>query len=205
MSEVIVVHGYAGSGKTTQCERIATEGFNESTVQHISIGKRLRAIRLGAAASRFYEDIISRPRDSDLPDDIANGIVFESLEETEEADLVLIDGYPRRARTVGLFHDSLQEGGHELLGTVFLRISEQTSIDRVLERGEREGEELKGESLQEDAERRYPRDAQTVHRAINALGAIAPVERIDANGEEDEVYVRFKAALGRLALQKANL
>lgn len=205
MAEVVVVHGYAGSGKTTQCGRIAEEGLGTTTVRHISIGNRLRAIRTEAVASRFSDAISSPNLPSPPPDDIINGVVFDAIAEPPARDMILLDGYPRYPQTVELFHDSLQANSHELLGTVFFWISQETSIERALARGQRQGDRIKHSDLLDHITYRYRHDAQTVHRATRALGAIALVEHIDASGDKEDVHARFRTALGKLALKNEQL
>lgn len=92
MAEVIVVHGYAGSGKTTQCERFVGESPREIAVQHISVGDRLRAIKNHTTPSRHAGFLSSPTVPSPLPHAVVNDIVFEAI-EAGSSDLVLVDGY----------------------------------------------------------------------------------------------------------------
>lgn len=203
MAEVIVVHGYPGSGKTTQCERVAKEGFLGKSIQHISIGDRLNAIRGGRISSDHSDYLNSPEATSPPPDEIAKGVIFEAINE-DTKDLILIDGYPRYAHAVDGFYAGLQENNHRLIGTVDFDVSIFTSEHRILERGPREDESSQPDILESFASFRFNRHRQTAHIAMLALSNLAPIEVIDANGSKDDVYGLFSAALGRLVLRASS-
>lgn len=102
MSEIVVVHGYVGSGKSTQCSRLASDGLNEVTVQHISAGNRLRGIRIGSESSGFSRYINAPDAPSPLPDWVVEGTIFEAI-SNDNNSLALVDGYPRLLRLLNLF------------------------------------------------------------------------------------------------------
>lgn len=199
MAEVIVVHGYAGSGKSTHCSRLAQESYFDTPVQHISAGNRLRSIRTGHSVSA-YEPIINNPdAPSPLPDEVVSGAILESvLEAKNDSLLVLIDGYPRHPTAVEAFRDELADRSHRLLGTIALQVSLETSVQRILQRGERAGEKIKADTLQEFAVQRYELDRKTTAVAIETLAEFAPVEIIDSSGERDVVYEKFRRSIGNL-------
>lgn len=199
MAEVIVVHGYAGSGKSTQCSRLEQEGYFDSPVQHISAGNRLRSIRTGLAIST-YERIINSPdAPSPLPDEVVSGAILESvIEPGNNNALVLIDGYPRHPTAVEAFRDELANRSHRLLGTIALQVSLETSVQRILQRGERAGEKIKADTLQEFAVQRYRLDRNTTNIAIDSLAEFAPVEIVDSSGERDVVYENFRKSIANL-------
>lgn len=199
MAEIIVVHGYAGSGKSTQCSRLEREGYFGSPVQHISAGNRLRSIRTGLATST-YEPIINSPNaPSPLPDKVVSGAILESiLDQENDNGIVLIDGYPRHPTAVEAFRDELANHSHRLLGTIALQVSLETSVQRILERGERAGEKIKANTLQEFAVQRYKLDRNTTNIAINTLADFAPVEIVDSSYERDAVYESFRKSIANL-------
>jgi adenylate kinase family enzyme len=204
MSEIIVVQGYAGAGKSTISKRISRLAHNGIRIGHVSAGMRLRAIRTGAEPSRYASLINSPDAPSPLPDEVVNGAIFEQVNPADHA-LTLIDGYPRHESGVDVFTKALRAGGHRLLGCLCLEVTQQTSVDRILSRGQREGELLKGASLAEFAVRRYVNDATQVQAAVSLLGGIAPVEHIDANGSIDELFQRSLETLERLGVVPVDL
>ena len=201
MAEVVVVHGYPGSGKTTQCERAALEGLDGKHTRHVSIGNRLRSIRLGTVASRFATYINAPDAPYDLPDAVVRGTIFEAIQEPNDNGLILIDGYPRYAHALDDFYTALTADHHTLLGAVDFDISLETSIERVAARGPRAGTDTLDEIQESSTVFRYNRHKQTTLITLLALSSVAPVETIDASGDTDTVYAHFVAALGRLALQ----
>lgn len=56
MAEIITVQGYAGAGKTTHSEYVRLNyTYNDEPIEHVSIGDRLRAIRMGLEDSQYTE------------------------------------------------------------------------------------------------------------------------------------------------------
>lgn len=190
MSEIVVVHGYAGSGKSTQCSRLASDGLNEVMVQHIPAGNRLRGIRTGSEPSEFSRYINAPNAPSPLPDWVVEGTIFEAINDGDNS-LTLVDGYPRHPRAVESFRESVLRNRHRLLGTVALQLSVDVSIERIVARGKRDGEQVRGGDMREFAEHRYQLDTQTTNLAIDALSQIAPVRFIDAADDIPTVYSRF--------------
>lgn len=204
MAEVIVIHGYAGSGKTTQCKRVASEVLGEKEFQHISIDDRLQAIKSNTTASQFA-DFINYPLTlPSISNKIIESLIFDAIEGPSGHDLVLIDSYPRFVHTVNDFHTALQDSGHELIGTIHFDISLTTSIERILSNSPSQPEETSDEILESFITFNYSRDSHITRMAILALSRIAPVEIIDASGDKDKVHNLFVSALGRLSLQNHN-
>lgn len=190
MSEIVVVHGYVGSGKSTQCSRLESEGLDGVRVQHISAGNRLRAIRTETETSGFSQYINALDAPSPLPDWVVEGIMLEPL-DSSDGTLALIDGYPRHPEAVESFHEAIQRRHHKLLGTIAMQLPMDISIDRIVARGKRDGEKLRGGDMREFAEYRYRLDMQTTNLAIDALNKIALTRSVDATGDLPTVYSRF--------------
>lgn len=134
-----------------------------------------------------------------LPDEVVNNVIFEKA--TNRNGLILIDGYPRHESGVDVFESTLREQQHRLLGSLCLEVTQKTSVDRILSRGERDGERVEGQDLSDYARRRYERDSTQTQRSIDLLARIAPVERVDANASVEEVREKFYTAMGRLGVQ----
>ncbi len=199
MSEIVVVQGYAGSGKSTHSQRLSQHTYNDKPVAHVSAGARLRAIRTGLEPSK-YADFINHPdASSPLPDEVVNGAIFEQVNPARHG-LTLFDGYPRHESGVEVFANALREGRHCLRGCICLEVTQEVSTSRILIRGERIGEVIRGNSLAELALKRYAADATQTQASVARLGELAPVERVDANAGIDEVRQRFFSAMGRLGI-----
>jgi adenylate kinase family enzyme len=203
MPEIIVVHGYIGSGKSTQCSLLASSGLGETRVQHVSAGNRLRAIRTGAEPSRFAAYINAPDAPSPLPDWIVGGAIFEPI-DNDNSTLTLIDGYPRHPQAVESFHGTVLDKGHKLLGTIAMHLSMGSSIERIVARGKRDGERVQGADMREFTKYRYQLDIQTTNLAIDVLSKIAPVRFVDATDDIPTVHSRFIEGIRYLRQQNCG-
>lgn len=150
----------------------------------------LRGIRTGSESSGFSRYINAPDAPSPLPDWVVEGTIFEAI-SNDNNSLALVDGYPRHPQAVESFRDSVLRNRHRLLGTVALQLPMDVSIERIVARGKRDGEKVKGSDIREFAEHRYQLDIQTTNLAICALSQIAPVRFIDAADDIPTVYSRF--------------
>lgn len=199
MAEIIAVQGYAGAGKTTHSEYVRLHHtYKDMPIEHVSIGKRLRAIRTGADDSRYVE-LVTGLKAPVLTDKLATNIVFEKINEISEG-LILMDGYPREASGVATLMEAMGQGNHKLLGSLWLQVTRETSTERLRARGSRLGEILREGSLEEEAERRFIRDSTRIEAAMRSLGRIASVEVIDMNVGMEKARERFIGAIGQLGV-----
>lgn len=202
MAEIIVVQGYPGAGKSTQANRLVHDPTFDLEVLHISAGKRLRDIRTGNTHSRHAAIINAPDAPSPLPNEIVNDVVFEPAEQASDSALLLIDGYPRHPSAIDVFADYIQEHRYRYLGAVALEITLDTSLNRITNRGDRPGEKMRGRNFTELGQKRFNDHKRLTLTALRLLEVIAPVERIDANDNEDIVWSRFRAAIDRLISYK---
>lgn len=200
MTELIVIHGYPGAGKSTQATRLLHDASFEKKPLHVSAGNRLRDIRTNTIPSRHATFINSPDAPSPLPDTIVNDIIFEPVDTAPDSTLALIDGYPRHPSAIDVFTNYAEQHGHTYLGVVVLEITLQTSIDRIISRGIRPGEKMKDRSFIELGKKRFEDHKKLTLSAIDQLAKHGPVEQLDANDSEDVVWGRFRASIGKLAL-----
>lgn len=197
MSEIVVVHGYVGSGKSTQCTMLASTGLDGISVQHISAGNRLRNIRTGVQASEFSDFINDPGAPSPLPDWVVAGTIFEIIDRGN-ASMSLVDGYPRHPQAVESFCTTASSRRHTLLGTIAMQLTIDASVERIAQRGKRDGERVEAANIRDFARHRYLKDLQTTNHAIDKLGKIAPVRFVDAEQDISVVHARFMEAVRSL-------
>jgi len=124
---LVVVLGPPGSGKGTQCERMASA----LGLAHVSTGHALReqvrlGTRLGIEASRYME------HGQLVPDDLVVEAVTESLEQCGARAGVMLDGFPRTA-SQALLLDELGIGTVRLAAA--LVVPRTALLERLRARG----------------------------------------------------------------------
>ena len=198
MTEIIVIHGPPGSGKSVQSERLAEEGLPNREVRHVSAGNRLRGIRSGQIASAYSDLVNPEPGKRVLLDhNVMTGVIFEYINQVPRTDLVMVDGYPRFLEAVPAFIELSGKYGHDLLGCINLRVSERVSLDRVLGRGGREGE-VGVSNLAELVKKRYQEHLNFTVPAIDAMGRITEIVNIDAEQSIEGVWRQLYQAVLKL-------
>ncbi len=197
MPETIVVHGAPGSGKTTHGEKLAQ--LEPEKVFHVSIGNRLRSILLGEVDSQFKTEIDRQAailaESKPLEHEVVNGVIFEFIDQCPTSSVVLVDGYPRFIEQLGLFFDSIKLGEHLHLGTIFLNISKQISLERLLNRGARDGEKQVEEGF---ASWRFDEYQNKTIPTIALLGELGKLIEVNAEQTVDDVWQNFYDAVDSL-------
>lgn len=203
MSEIVILHGAPGSGKTTHAEKFVKQ--YPDRVFHISIGNHLRSIRLGKTTSRFKKDIEKQAdllsQSIALNHEVVNGVVFEFIEQCPSLATVLIDGFPRFLEQLPFFYKSIESQNHLYLGLVLLRISAQTSLFRLTHRGTRPGEKEVEESF---AKWRFEEYQKKILPTIAALTTEKKLIEIDADQAEDDVWNAFNQTVSSLIFKKVQ-
>ena len=181
----VVILGRQGSGKGTQCARIAEEWG----MVHVSTGDMLRAaVAAGTPLGRKAQDVMEAG--GLVSDEIMNGIVAERLAEPDVvAGGVLLDGFPRTPAQASALEGILGDDGVDV--ALSLDVPVEEVVTRMLARGR--------EDDTEDAIRRrldlYESETAPLLEWFEARGLLRVV---DGEGCEDEVYERIAAVLRSL-------
>lgn len=190
MSNIILLHGTPGSGKTTHASKFKELYFPE--IEHISIGNRLRSIRLGEIPSRFKQDIDIQAetlaQSAPLNHEIVNGVVFEFIEQCPSIASIFVDGYPRFLDQLPLFFASMGDQSNTYLGIIKLFISQATCVDRLTGRAKRPGEKSVTEEF---ALWRFNEYQTHTIPTIARLGTNVSMINIDAEPPLDVVWATF--------------
>lgn len=199
MSNIIVLHGTPGSGKTTHASKF--KELYSGGVEHISIGNRLRSIRLGEVKSRYKRDIDKQAetlaQSAPLNHEIVNGVVFEFVEQCPSMISIFVDGYPRFLDQLPLFFESMSQQSNNYLGIISLFISESTCVDRLTGRGKRPGEKQVTDEFALWRFNEYQtHTVPTIARLSDSTTAI----NINAEPPIDVVWANFHDSAQRLIL-----
>jgi adenylate kinase len=130
----ISLFGVPGAGKGTQA-KLLSQRLN---LVHISTGDMIREeIKKRSPVGIEAEEIINR---GELLDDYIISRMFRNeLERIKKPDGFLIDGYPRTIVQAEILEDILNSFNYRLDALIELVITEEISIERLLQRAETEG------------------------------------------------------------------
>lgn len=182
--KIIFLMGGPGSGKGTQCEKLAEKyGFTQ-----LSTGELLRQeLASESERSRLIRDVMER---GDL---VPSGIILELLKEAMVASLgntkgFLIDGYPREVKQGEEFGRRI--GEPHLV--ICMDCSADTMTNRLLQRSQ-------SSQRGEDTARTIAKRLEAYHRA--SIPVIAYYERktqlrkVNAEGTPDQVFLQLCTAI----------
>jgi len=190
MSNIIVLHGTPGSGKTTHASKF--KELYPTEVEHISIGNRLRSIQSGGVKSRFKSNIDKQAetlaQSAPINHEIVNGVIFEFIEQCPSIASILVDGYPRFLDQLPLFFKSMDIQKNNYLGIINLFISKSTCVERLTGRGKRPGEKNVTEDF---ALWRFNEYQTHTIPTIAQLGTNSNMIDIDAEPSIDVVWAAF--------------
>ncbi|XP_040607524.1 adenylate kinase isoenzyme 5 isoform X2 [Mesocricetus auratus] len=182
--KIIFLMGGPGSGKGTQCEKLAEKyGFTQ-----LSTGELLRQeLASESERSRLIRDIMER---GDL---VPSGVILELLKEAMVASLgntkgFLIDGYPREVKQGEEFGRRI--GDPHLV--ICMDCSADTMTNRLLQRSQ-------SSQRGEDTAKTIAKRLEAYHRA--SIPVIAYYEtktqlrKVNAEGTPDQVFLQLCTAI----------
>lgn len=180
----LVILGRQGSGKGTQCARLA-ESYGPA---HVSTGDMLRAAvaegtELGRRAGALMDagDLV--------PDDVMIGIVAERLAKPDVLEHgFLLDGFPRTPAQAEALEGILADNGVALDRAVNIDVPVDEVMQRMLSRG-------RADDTEEAIRRRldlYESSTAPLIAWFEDRGLLAVV---DGLGSEDEVFGRLRDAV----------
>jgi adenylate kinase len=131
--KLILIIGAPGSGKTTDGSLLAEN--HKGSITSYSVGEMLKEeIAKGGILGKINNDFVS------MGELVPTAIVIDKLVgaiKRAPTDIVLIDGFPRKAKQMRVFADILtSDDSMELISVIEIRVSESVARQRVLGREE---------------------------------------------------------------------
>jgi len=129
-----ILFGPPGSGKGTQAAKLK-EKFN---LLHISTGDLLRDEKeretpLGLEAKNFMDQGLL------VPDEIIIGMISSCIDEHEDAQGIICDGFPRTVDQAVALDNLLDVKGSQIVALLSLEVEESELKRRLMERGKTSG------------------------------------------------------------------
>eukprot|EP00903_Cladosiphon_okamuranus_P008078 g7791.t2 len=176
---VVFVLGGPGSGKGTQCERLAKEyGY-----VHLSAGELLREERAsGSSDGQLIDEYIREGRI--VPVAISLGLLRKAMEASGPHARFLIDGFPRNSDNVEGW-DAIMGDVADVRSVLFLYCPEGVLEQRLLSRGKSSG---RTDDNAETAKRRFQTYVETTLPVVEQYEQAGLVARVDGNQDIESVF-----------------
>lgn len=226
---IILINGEPGSGKSTLGKSLAHRyhdkleqesvhhplhfhsqlEINRPLASHISLGQYIRDIYTGETES-YYAAQIKQHFDSSTPynlldDTLANCLTLEAFLYHDNARLVFLDGYPRRAAQVDDLRVMSGDLGYNLRGMIVTDIDTDTAKARCLKRDRGLGKSALSHDVadvshaEEIVEQRFHTYQENTPSMIETIQKLnLPVEYIPTGGLKDKTLRLGEAAVERL-------
>lgn len=183
---IVSILGGPGSGKGTQCSRIAKEyGW-----AHVSVGELLRSeVEQGTELGKEIDGYLKEGKL--VPTETAMRVLPEKIKQNK-AEQVLLDGFPRNCEQAEAW-DKVKHFGFVLV----LEVSEEVCKERLMSRG-------RDDDTPETISKRlrlFHEETQSVLEHYKKQGLLRTV---DADGSEDEVYGKVKQLFDELKAKHAT-
>ena len=133
----LIFLGAPGAGKGTQAEALA----KTQNIPHISTGDILRQAvadqsPLGLQAKSYMDG------GELVPDNLIMGLIKERLGQTDAQQGWILDGFPRNLDQAQELNKLLQEMKQNYDQVVYFEVSQETLVNRMLERGRKDDNEV---------------------------------------------------------------
>ena len=183
----LVLLGLIGAGKGTQAELAAQ---NHGLV-HVSTGDMLReALAAGTELGKQANEFMSKGQL--VPDALVIDMLLERIGRPDAADGFILDGFPRTVGQAEALEGALQARDLDIDVVPFIRVPEQTLLERIAKRAEIEG---RADDSPEVAQRRLREQAEGIEGVASFYGERSKLQDVDGVGSVEEVSARLESAL----------
>lgn len=185
----LVFFGAPGSGKGTQSDKL----IEEYGLFHISTGEVLRDhIARGTELGKIADSYISKG--NLIPDELMIDILADVLDDNrDKAEAgVIFDGFPRTIAQAEALEKLLESRGTQLDAVVGLEVDEGELIDRLLERGRRDGRADDNPDTIKSRLEVYHKSTQPLQDFYKGKGKYHGIE---GSGSIDGIYDKVKSSI----------
>lgn len=183
----LVLLGLIGAGKGTQAKLCA----ERRGLLHVSTGDMLReALAVGTELGRRAEAYMSRGEL--VPDELVIDMLLERIGRPDAGGGFILDGFPRTVAQAEALEAALERGGLGIDAVPFIRVPEETLLDRIAKRADIEG---RADDAPEVARRRLREQAEGIEGVAAFYAGRGKLADVDGVGGVEEVGERLEAAL----------
>jgi adenylate kinase len=178
----VVVYGYPGAGKGTQCKRLA----EEHGLVYISIGRILREefdkkTELGLRAEEYIEKGIL------VPDEIVIQVIEDRIRMNPEARGFVFKGFPRTTIQTYIMESIMKSLHSSISAIVNLDTSSLTCVKRLSDRGRTDNARIYDENLDLIIKRLEEYERKTLP-VVKSYRKHYPIIDIDGNLPRDVIF-----------------
>lgn len=190
----LILLGPQGSGKGTQAKLLA-EKYN---LEHLNMGEVLRQIAksdnpLGKKIGEMHDAGIL------IPSDMLRKILQLEVNSLNREKNLIFDGVPRKMDQAMYFEDVLSESGRKVSHLIYIKVSEEESIERITKRWQCEKCKkvlIMGKDVQSPEDQCPECEARIVQRADDTLEGIK--KRLDIFEKETVPVIKYYKEKGKV-------
>ncbi len=185
----LILFGPPGAGKGTQADFIK----EKYGVEHISTGDVLReAIKnkteIGIYAKSFMD------KGELVPDEVVTEIIRQKISNLGDAGFML-DGFPRTVEQAKFLEDILREAGIGIDAVIFLEVSDEEVVRRIMGRQKKEGRLDDSEDVIKNRLKVYKDQTSPLRDFYDKAGVLRPIKGV---GQISDIALKIDEVLERI-------